>query len=64
MGGSTRIPMFRQLVQAFFKGKKLQLSLNPDEAIAYVCQWAVDASAGMCHPASASASAAAPEAGR
>ncbi len=62
VGGSTRIPKIRQLVQEFFKGKKLQLSLNPDEAIAYV--WAVDASAGMCHPASASASAAAPEAGR
>lgn len=34
VGGSTRIPKIRQLVQDFFKGKKLQLSLNPDEAIA------------------------------
>jgi L1 cell adhesion molecule like protein len=35
VGGSTRIPKIQQLLQDFFNGKKLNFSINPDEAIAY-----------------------------
>ncbi|XXG60209.1 hypothetical protein AAC387_Pa04g2173 [Persea americana] len=35
VGGSTRIPKVRQLVQEFFNGKVLCKSINPDEAVAY-----------------------------
>lgn len=35
VGGSTRIPKIQQLLQNFFNGKKLNLSINPDEAVAY-----------------------------
>ena len=35
VGGSTRIPKVRQLLQDFFNGKKLNTSINPDEAVAY-----------------------------
>ena len=35
VGGSTRIPKVRQLLQDFFKGKELNTSINPDEAVAY-----------------------------
>ena len=35
VGGSTRIPRIQQLLQSFFKGKKLNKSLHPDEAVAY-----------------------------
>jgi len=35
VGGSTRIPKVRQLVQEFFNGKELNNSINPDEAVAY-----------------------------
>lgn len=35
VGGSTRIPRIRQLVQEYFNGKKLNDSVNPDEAVAY-----------------------------
>jgi len=35
VGGSTGIPKVREIVRTFFKGKKLHLELNPDEAIAY-----------------------------
>ena len=35
VGGSTRIPRIRQLVQDYFNGKKLNDSVNPDEAVAY-----------------------------
>ncbi|XXG54729.1 hypothetical protein AAC387_Pa03g2535 [Persea americana] len=35
VGGSTRIPKVRQLVQEFFNGKELCKSINPDEAVAY-----------------------------
>jgi molecular chaperone DnaK (HSP70) len=36
VGGSTRIPKIRQLVEDFFgKQKKLNVNLNPDEAIAH-----------------------------
>ncbi|KAM3959777.1 LOW QUALITY PROTEIN: heat shock 70 kDa protein cognate 2 [Aphomia sociella] len=35
VGGSTRIPKIQKLLQEFFSGKTLNLSINPDEAIAY-----------------------------
>ena len=35
VGGSTRIPRVRQLLQDYFNGKKLNDSVNPDEAVAY-----------------------------
>ena len=35
VGGSTRIPKIRELVSAFFNGKKLNDSVHPDEAVAY-----------------------------
>ena len=35
VGGSTRIPKNRKLLQDFFNGKELCNSLNPDEAVAY-----------------------------
>uniref|UniRef100_A0A1I8MPH4 Hsp70 protein n=1 Tax=Musca domestica TaxID=7370 RepID=A0A1I8MPH4_MUSDO len=35
VGGSTRIPKVQNLLQQFFCGKTLNLSINPDEAVAY-----------------------------
>ncbi|XP_028163066.1 heat shock protein 68-like [Ostrinia furnacalis] len=35
VGGSTRIPKIQNLLQTLFCGKKLNLSINPDEAVAY-----------------------------
>ncbi|XP_055902220.1 major heat shock 70 kDa protein Ba [Eupeodes corollae] len=35
VGGSTRIPKVQNLLQSFFCGKSLNLSINPDEAVAY-----------------------------
>ncbi|KAI5642215.1 hsp70 protein domain-containing protein [Phthorimaea operculella] len=35
VGGSTRIPKIQNMLQDFFNGKKLNLSINPDEAVAY-----------------------------
>ncbi|OWR50052.1 Heat shock protein 1A/1B [Danaus plexippus plexippus] len=35
VGGSTRIPKIQRLLQDFFSGKVLNLSINPDEAVAY-----------------------------
>merc|ERR1712151_555737 len=35
VGGSTRIPKVKQLLEDFFNGKKLCESINPDEAVAY-----------------------------
>jgi L1 cell adhesion molecule like protein len=35
IGGSTRIPMVRKLLQDFFHGKELYKAINPDEAVAY-----------------------------
>ncbi|KAK5641792.1 hypothetical protein RI129_010339 [Pyrocoelia pectoralis] len=35
VGGSTRIPKIQSLLQHFFGGKTLNLSINPDEAVAY-----------------------------
>eukprot|EP00040_Diaphanoeca_grandis_P038182 m.255957 g.255957 ORF g.255957 m.255957 type:complete len:637 (+) comp33994_c0_seq1:45-1955(+) len=35
VGGSTRVPKIQSLLQAFFDGKELNKSINPDEAVAY-----------------------------
>ncbi|CAF3013578.1 unnamed protein product [Rotaria sp. Silwood2] len=35
VGGSTRIPKVQKILQDFFKGKELNKSINPDEAVAY-----------------------------
>jgi L1 cell adhesion molecule like protein len=35
IGGSARIPMLQKLLQDFFIGKELKISVNPDEAVAY-----------------------------
>ena len=35
VGGSTRIPKIQKLLQDYFSGKKLNKSINPDEAVAY-----------------------------
>ena len=35
VGGSSRIPKVRQMISEFFNGKKLNDSVNPDEAVAY-----------------------------
>ncbi|XP_045478465.1 heat shock protein 68-like [Harmonia axyridis] len=35
VGGSTRIPKIQNLLQNYFNGKTLNLSINPDEAVAY-----------------------------
>jgi heat shock protein 1/8 len=35
VGGSTRIPKIRELVSSYFGGKKLNESVNVDEAVAY-----------------------------
>ena len=35
VGGSTRIPKVQSLLSAFFDGKELNKSINPDEAVAY-----------------------------
>jgi len=35
VGGSTRIPKVRELIQDFFNGKKANTGINPDEAVAY-----------------------------
>jgi molecular chaperone DnaK (HSP70) len=35
VGGSTRIPIVRDLVSEFFEGKTLCLDVNPDEAVGY-----------------------------
>ena len=35
VGGSTRIPKIQKLLSDFFGGKKLNNSVNPDEAVAY-----------------------------
>ncbi|KAK5649930.1 hypothetical protein RI129_000959 [Pyrocoelia pectoralis] len=35
VGGSTRIPKVQSLLQNYFSGKPLNLSINPDEAVAY-----------------------------
>lgn len=35
VGGSTRIPKIQKLISSHFNNKKLDLSINPDEAVAY-----------------------------
>eukprot|EP01113_Clastostelium_recurvatum_P018684 TRINITY_DN21_c0_g1_i1.p1 TRINITY_DN21_c0_g1~~TRINITY_DN21_c0_g1_i1.p1 ORF type:complete len:669 (+),score=220.79 TRINITY_DN21_c0_g1_i1:72-2009(+) len=35
VGGSTRIPKIQEMLSEFFKGKELNKSINPDEAVAY-----------------------------
>lgn len=35
VGGSSRIPMIQEKLQAFFEGKPLRQTINPDEAVAY-----------------------------
>jgi L1 cell adhesion molecule like protein len=35
VGGSSRIPKIQQMLSDFFNGKKLNNSINPDEAVAY-----------------------------
>lgn len=35
VGGSTRIPKLQSMLSAFFNGKALNKSINPDEAVAY-----------------------------
>jgi len=35
VGGSTRIPRIQKLLKDFFKGKELNKSINPDEAVAW-----------------------------
>ncbi|XP_068085322.1 major heat shock 70 kDa protein Ab-like [Anabrus simplex] len=35
VGGSTRIPKIQSMLQNFFCGKPLNMSINPDEAVAY-----------------------------
>ncbi|KAL3309325.1 Heat shock cognate 71 kDa protein [Cichlidogyrus casuarinus] len=35
VGGSTRIPKIKKILKDFFDGKKLNMSINADEAVAY-----------------------------
>jgi len=35
VGGSTRIPKVQKILKEYFNGKDLNLSINPDEAVAY-----------------------------
>ncbi|XP_070535817.1 heat shock cognate 71 kDa protein-like [Ptychodera flava] len=35
VGGSTHIPKIQELLKDFFKGKEVNKSINPDEAVAY-----------------------------
>lgn len=35
VGGSTRIPKIRKIVQEFFDGKEMEQSIDPDHAVAY-----------------------------
>jgi molecular chaperone DnaK (HSP70) len=35
VGGSTRIPKVQEMLSAYFNGKELNRSINPDEAVAY-----------------------------
>lgn len=35
VGGSTRIPKIQKMLSDYFGGRKLNLSINPDEAVAY-----------------------------
>jgi len=35
VGGSTRIPKVQSMLEGFFEGKRVNKSINPDEAVAY-----------------------------
>ena len=35
VGGSTKIPRVREILSKYFDGKKLNMKVNPDEAVAY-----------------------------
>ncbi|MBD5000858.1 Hsp70 family protein, partial [Xanthomonas citri pv. citri] len=35
VGGSSRIPKIQEMLTNFFDGKKLNSTINPDEAVAY-----------------------------
>ena len=35
VGGSSRIPKVQEMIKTYFNGKKLNLTVNPDEAVAY-----------------------------
>ena len=35
VGGSTRIPKIQAILKNYFNGKELNMSVNPDEAVAY-----------------------------
>lgn len=35
VGGSSRIPKIQEMLKEFFNGKQLNLTVNPDEAVAY-----------------------------
>lgn len=35
VGGSSRIPKVQEMLKEYFKGKNLNLTVNPDEAVAY-----------------------------
>jgi L1 cell adhesion molecule like protein len=35
VGGSTRIPKIQKMLKEFFHDKELNLSINPEEAVAY-----------------------------
>ena len=38
IGGSTRIPGVQKAISDYFGGKEPNKSINPDEAVAYVCE--------------------------
>nr|XP_039267152.1 heat shock 70 kDa protein 1B-like [Styela clava] len=47
VGGSTRIPKLRKMIQEYFNGKELYKTINPDEAVAHgAAALAVDLSTG------------------
>ena len=35
IGGSSRIPKIRQMMQEFFNGKEINISTNPEEAVIF-----------------------------
>ena len=48
VGGSTRIPKIQSLLEEFFVGKKLNKSINADEAVAYGAAYRAALSSGEC----------------
>lgn len=49
VGGSTRIPKIQSMLSAFFNGKELCKSVNPDEAVAYGAAIQAAILSGMRH---------------